>query len=143
MKQFSFYTIVCLLIISSCSKETNHPLVSTACDMQEYDVAFEIVPGSLICFSDDVMLEVISLNNELCPCVAVCVWGGEVSANFKWTVDGVVTEQHHSFHPNAENKNLPDGITASHSEEPYTIEEDCSESNPFPAVAKVELVVSR
>lgn len=68
------YLILAAIFTSvfSCSKGTNND-----CQSIEFNNKFEAKVGVKYCVDDDNSLTIKSIDNQLCPCNADCIWEGE------------------------------------------------------------------
>lgn len=58
------------------------------CTSVNYNESFVVTPDSKYCFPDGVEFQVISLENEFCPCFQTCVWEGQMKVESTITIDG-------------------------------------------------------
>ncbi len=132
------FALLLALILISCSDE------SPVCTEKAYGEAFPILAGESYCFEDDTELNVVSLNNEFCPCNMQCFWEGQMTINMEWAMsDGTVIEYLHNTAEQIENEVLPGGIVVSSQEDAFSLEEDCSDANPSPAIVEATITVSK
>ncbi len=71
----------------------------------EYDTPFEMAVGSSVCLPDGRRMELMTANDSFCPCLAVCVWEGQLDILLETTdLNNVTTEVFVGS-----NKNTPHG----------------------------------
>ena len=116
---------------------------SETCTEVKFTDAFTVETGETYCLEDGTELEITALNNEFCPCFAVCVWEGEMTINMTWTMpDAEVIE--YLFHAGAPsvNEKLPNGIVVLADQEEIETEFPCTETSPSPAIISAVIVVN-
>lgn len=118
----------CLLAFMSCSK-------SDSCTEVSYSEAFKIEADESYCFDDGTELQIRSINNEFCPCEAVCIWEGQMTVDMTWTFPGQdPLEFIHNGASTVANEELPMGLLVASNDTNIEFEKDCTESDPSPEI---------
>ena len=74
-------------IFCSCSSST------TTCEEIVFEQEFSAKLNDEFCFDDgENTLEIIKVEDHVCPCDAICVWHGFVALGLKATIDGQIYE---------------------------------------------------
>jgi len=78
MKHFSYITVLTLTLFTSCSEQIIDNGGITACKEVDYGDVFEMELNEAVCFPDgnEMILKVVE--DQFCPCEAVCIWQGEL-----------------------------------------------------------------
>ncbi len=77
-------TLVLLFTIATfaaCSKSSD----SVSCEQVQFDAAFFMTVGSTACLPDGRTIELLSATDSFCPCLALCVWEGQLDILIKTT----------------------------------------------------------
>ena len=77
MKAILFSSIIFLL--AACSKSDNMDTSTRSCVDIEYNVAFNLKVGDSACLPDGRSINLIEARDEFCPCLALCIWEGQLS----------------------------------------------------------------
>ncbi len=75
--------LVFLTILISCNKN------DSSCTSIDYDKSFIAEVGEVYCIDNDNTIRIDSIENQVCPCLAQCVWEGEFIIHMSVTADGV------------------------------------------------------
>lgn len=81
MKASIFLVFLSLLI--SCSKN------DSSCTSIDYDKSFIAEVSEVYCIDEKNTIKIDSIENQLCPCNADCVWEGEFIIHMSVIADGV------------------------------------------------------
>lgn len=81
MKAFIF--LVFLTLLMSCSKN------DSSCTSIDYNKSFMAEVGEVYCVDDKNTIKIDSIDNQLCPCNADCIWEGEFILHLSVTADAV------------------------------------------------------
>ncbi len=143
MLKYLFIISFALSILTSCGDPDSESLMCTEVD---YDTAFSIQADNSYCFPDGVVLSVTALNNEFCPCDAICFWEGQMTIDMQWDFPGEeLLDYRYQAAPTAQAQNepLPDGTEISTDQDDIIFEEECSDSNPSPEIIETIIVVRK
>jgi len=134
-------SLVLLGLLCACNNDD----MPKQCTTVQYGTAFLIETNNTYCFTDDTQLEVVSLNNEYCPCDVNCFWSGQLTIDIKWTfADGSTkTYKHNAAASVMANEELPDGLEVRADEDTVVFEEECSDSNPSPIILSAQITVDK
>lgn len=103
MKAILFSIII--FLISSCSKSENLGTSTLSCIDIEYNVAFNLKVGDSACLPDGRLIRLLEAKDEFCPCLAVCIWEGQLSIKLETKdLNNEITEQEIGS-----TKNIPHG----------------------------------
>ena len=69
-------TILFLTLLFACGKEVKR---TNSCQDIEFDTTFEMKVGESACLPDGRSIRLLEAKDEFCPCLAVCVWEGQLS----------------------------------------------------------------
>lgn len=131
------YIILIALTISIISCGKNDDCIDVA-----YDTAFTIEAGESYCFSDDMSITIENLDNQFCPCNAVCVWEGQMEVEMTITIDG---EEYDYIHYGAavvgDSIQLP--IVLDITTDDIEFSEACTESVPSPSIVSAKMTISK
>ncbi len=73
-------TLIFLFAITLCISCGEDPIIQSAplCQQVEFDQAFEMKVGESACLQDGRSFKVIEVRDEFCPCLAICIWEGQL-----------------------------------------------------------------
>lgn len=81
MKYLIFTTVI--ILIFSCTKATN-----SDCETIRFNDKFQAKVGEKYCVNDSNSLTIKSIDNQLCPCNADCIWEGEFILDLEIIAEG-------------------------------------------------------
>jgi len=126
------------LIIISCTKIGD-------CTEVSYNTPFTIIAEETYCLPDGAELLIKSLNNEFCPCEAVCIWEGQMTLDVTWTdtegnsTDGTMSTHHNITMPS---EDIPDLlINVANVQDSITFITECNLANGNPEISQAIIVV--
>ncbi len=140
MKNLSFILLLSCLVFISCKDDDD----DMTCEDVDYGVTLLVQEGDNFCFPDGFEMRIAALNNEYCPCGAVCVWEGQLTVLTEWTQpDGAVIEHVHNTSDRMLDEPLLDGIEISSDTTTIVFAEICDLANPSPEIVSVEVVIDK
>jgi len=113
------------------------PQESADCIETDYGIDFTAEAENIYCFSDDLMIEIVSLENALCPCNVLCDWDGEIIVHMNIIRGDQIKE--YDYHSVLQDANVPIDLALSF--KGYELVSDCTDDNPSTEVAHVILRV--
>jgi hypothetical protein len=75
--------LVFLTLMISCNKN------DSSCNSIDYNKSFIAEVGQVYCVDDKNTIKIDSIQNQLCPCNADCIWEGEFILHMSVTADAV------------------------------------------------------
>lgn len=84
--------LVLCLSISSCSKNE----AELDCIPIGYNQVFNLMIDKIYCLPDGNEITAKTINNEYCPCNAICIWQGEANLDMVYNINGI--EESYLFH---------------------------------------------
>ena len=148
MKNFLLVLLLPCLLLVSCRDEDDD-----TCIEADYGVTLLVEVGDTYCFSDELEMKIVSLNNEFCPCGVDCVWEGQLAIEMEWKladdsdITGWILEPgesvEHTHLSAMDDEMLLDDIRITTLMESIKYEVECSNDNPSPEVVSVELLIEK
>ncbi len=133
MKKLCF--LLSLLLFIACSK-------SNECTEINDGEEFVLEPGDRICLPEGEELVINSMENQLCPCEAICVSPGQILISYEITLEnGQSFESQTAYIPDQSFQLADIGVSLDYTFEPLGIEftEDCILANPNPDIKSIDL----